>query len=199
MAANTTTTWVFNPPGAPHMGGAWERLVRSIKVAMAAVNSSGRKLDDEGLLTFIIEAESIVNSRPLTYMPLDFEEQEAITPNHFLLGCSNGVRQPVVATTDEVSALRNSWKQIQYQLDVFWQRWVREFLPTLTRRPKWFGDVKPIEVGDLVFVVDGTRRNGWIRVRVQEVHAGKDGRIRKVKWAHASVGLQLSSYRREKG
>ncbi|XP_058826986.1 uncharacterized protein LOC131686971 [Topomyia yanbarensis] len=63
---NTTTRWVFNPPGAPHMGGAWERLVRSIKVAMAAVNSSGRKLDDEGLLTLIVEAESIVNSRPLT-------------------------------------------------------------------------------------------------------------------------------------
>ncbi|XP_058817850.1 uncharacterized protein LOC131681156 [Topomyia yanbarensis] len=149
---NTTTRWVFNPPGAPHMGGSWERLMRSIKVAMAAVNSSGRKLDDEGLLTLIVEAESIVNSRPLTYMPLDSEEQEAITPNHFLLGSSNGVRQP---------------------------RWVREFLPTLTRRTKWFGDVKPIKVGDLVFVVDGTRRNGWIRGRVQEVHAGKDGRIRK--------------------
>lgn len=31
---NTNTKWSFNPPGAPHMGGVWERMVRAVKEAI---------------------------------------------------------------------------------------------------------------------------------------------------------------------
>ena len=37
-----------------------------------------------------MEIESIINSRPLTYVPITDENEEAITPNHILLGSSNG-------------------------------------------------------------------------------------------------------------
>ncbi|XP_065089395.1 uncharacterized protein LOC135710676 [Ochlerotatus camptorhynchus] len=77
---NTDTKWIFIPPGAPHMGGAWERMVRSIKTAMQIAYNNDRKLDDEGLETLVVEAEGIVNSRPLTYLPLDAEEGEATEP-----------------------------------------------------------------------------------------------------------------------
>ncbi|XP_062557391.1 uncharacterized protein LOC134222264 [Armigeres subalbatus] len=87
---NTTTKWLFIPPSAPHMGGSWERMVRSIKNAMTTMPQN-EKLDDEGLQTLIVEAEAVVNSRPLTYLPLDSAEQEALTPNHFILGSSTGV------------------------------------------------------------------------------------------------------------
>ncbi|XP_062558096.1 uncharacterized protein LOC134222969 [Armigeres subalbatus] len=89
---NANTKWFFNPPGTPHMGGSWERLVRSIKTALEIAYNNNRKLNEEGLETLVIEAEGIVNSRPLTYLPLDSDESEALTPNHFLLGSSNGVR-----------------------------------------------------------------------------------------------------------
>ncbi|XP_062700056.1 uncharacterized protein LOC134284792, partial [Aedes albopictus] len=55
---NANTKWNFIPPGAPHMGGAWERLVRSVKAAMGEAYSEG-KLDDEGLQTLVVEAESM--------------------------------------------------------------------------------------------------------------------------------------------
>lgn len=160
----------------------WEvhgRGVRSIKSAMLAANSADRKLDDESLITLLIEAEAIVNSRPLTYLPLNSEEGEALTPNHFLLGSSSGIRQPVTTLTDSAYALRDSWGLLQQQLDVFWRRWVREYLPTLTTRRKWFGEAKPVAVGDVVVIVEDGQRNGWRRGRVKEIVIAKDGRIRQ--------------------
>ncbi|XP_058840837.1 uncharacterized protein LOC131696307 [Topomyia yanbarensis] len=176
---NEDTKWNFIPPGAPHMGGAWERMVRSVKSAMEAAYKNDRKLDDEGLKTLVVEAEGIVNSRPLTYLPLDAAEGEALTPNHFLLGSSQGVRQPAINISDPAYAVKSSWNLIQHQLDIFWKRWVQEYLPMLTKRMKWFGEVTPVAVGDLVLVVDDTRRNGWLRGRVKEVVTAEDGRVRQ--------------------
>ncbi|XP_055643771.1 uncharacterized protein LOC129779977 [Toxorhynchites rutilus septentrionalis] len=176
---STTTKWIFIPPAAPHMGGAWERMVRSVKTAMITAYNNDRKLDEESLQTFVIEAESIVNSRPLTYLPLDSGESEALTPNHLLLGSSTGVRQPSILPTDSAAAIRNTWNQIQHQLDIFWRRWIREYLPTLTKRTKWFGDTRPLAVGDLVLVVDEAKRNSWERGRVLEIVTASDGRVRQ--------------------
>ncbi|XP_055523209.1 uncharacterized protein LOC129717358 [Wyeomyia smithii] len=82
---NANTQWHFNVPAAPHMGGPWERMVKSVKVAMKAVSDSTRHPSDEVLETIMLEAEAIVNSRPLTYVSLEAEDDEALTPNHFLL------------------------------------------------------------------------------------------------------------------
>ena len=70
------------------MGGVWERLVRSIKSAIGVLLESPRKPDDETLLTIPFEADGMVNSRPLTYAPLESSDDEALTPNHFLFGSS---------------------------------------------------------------------------------------------------------------
>ncbi|XP_055630813.1 uncharacterized protein LOC129771320 [Toxorhynchites rutilus septentrionalis] len=109
---SVSTRWTFIPPAAPHMGGAWERLVQSVKVAMGEAYSDG-KLDEEGFQTLVVEAEGIVNSRPLTYLPLDSEDSEALTPNHFLLGSSTGVKQLAVAIKDQVGFQRETWRKIQ--------------------------------------------------------------------------------------
>ncbi|XP_062710849.1 uncharacterized protein LOC134288933 [Aedes albopictus] len=175
---NTRTRWHFNPPSAPHMGGSWERMVRSVKAAMGVISEHPHHPSDEVLETVMLEAEAIVNSRPLTYVPLDDAEQEALTPNHFLLYCSSGIVQPRTPLVDKGTVLRDSWKLAGFLADEFWKRWVREYLPTLTKRTKWFEPVKPLEPGDLVIVVDENKRNGWIRGRVVEVGRGKDGQVR---------------------
>ena len=76
--------WTFNPPTGSHHGGAWKRLIRSIRKIL---NSTLRtqSLDEEGLNTVLCEVESILNSRPLTKESTDPKDLEALTPNHLLL------------------------------------------------------------------------------------------------------------------
>ena len=59
----------MNFPHASHMGGAWERMIRSARNALSSLLASQPcTLDDELLHTLLLEAEAIVNSRPLTYI-----------------------------------------------------------------------------------------------------------------------------------
>ncbi|XP_055615019.1 uncharacterized protein LOC129761325 [Toxorhynchites rutilus septentrionalis] len=50
---NAHTKWYFNVPAAPHMGGPWERMVRSVEVAMKAITESSRHPSDEVLETIL--------------------------------------------------------------------------------------------------------------------------------------------------
>jgi len=85
--------WKFIPPAAHHMGGSWERLVKLVKVALHSIMKE-RCPTDEVLQTFIVEAQHMVNSRPLTHVSIDPEERKEFSPNHFLLGSSSNVQRP---------------------------------------------------------------------------------------------------------
>ena len=52
--------WKYNPPSAPHQGGAWERMVRSCKRVFYAILGS-RKLTDEILNTTMCLVEDSLN------------------------------------------------------------------------------------------------------------------------------------------
>ena len=78
-------TWKFNPPGAPHHGGSWERLVRSVKRVLYDILGS-RRVTEEVLGTTLCLVEQALNSRPITPVSTDSRELEALTPNHFLPG-----------------------------------------------------------------------------------------------------------------
>ncbi|XP_055585084.1 uncharacterized protein LOC129737939 [Uranotaenia lowii] len=176
---NTDTQWHFNPPLSPHMGGVWERMVRSIKTAMEAIGNHPQHPNDEVLETVALEAEAIVNSRPLTYVPLDHTDAEALTPNHFLLYGEKGITQPSSIIESNPRVLRDSWRLTRTLTDLFWTRWIKEYLPTIARRTKWFETVKPLEAGDLVILVNKSNRNGWERGRILEVFKGTDGQVRQ--------------------
>ena len=175
---SAATAWHFNPPAAPHMGGIWERMVRSVKEAMKALDD-GRTLSDEVLSTTLAEAEDMINSRPLTYVPQESAEVEAITPNHFLRGSVTSADMAVDDSEDIPKALRDTYKRSQHLANQMWERWSKEYLPTINRRSKWYNETKPLQVNDLVFLADGKNRKSWIRGIVQEVLRGADGRVRQ--------------------
>ncbi|XP_058457230.1 uncharacterized protein LOC131434494 [Malaya genurostris] len=181
------TKWTFNPPATPHMGGAWERLVRSIKDALETLND-GRRMTDEILQTSIIEAEEMVNSRPLIYSSEQSSEAEALTPNNFLRGVSPNEPHATPPPVNAAEALRNSYKRSQQVAEDMWKRWIKEYIPSVNQRTKWFEESKPLKVGDLVYVVEGTNRRSWIRGIVEKPIVSSDGRIRQA-WVRTKSGV----------
>ena len=172
--------WVFNPPDAPHMGGAWERLIRSVKIALRAILNE-QAPSEEVLHTLLVEVEHSLNSRPLTYVSVDPRDEEALTPNHFLIGASSGE-----VKFDKFDAanvcVKKQWRLAQAFADAFWRRWLREYLPTLIERQKWRKDSSKPAVGDLVLITDyQAPRNMWKKGKIIEMYPGTDGTVRVAK------------------
>ncbi|XP_052749744.1 uncharacterized protein LOC128200404 [Galleria mellonella] len=170
--------WHFIAPNAPHMGGCWERMVRSVKTALR-VTLKETAPSDQVLSTLLAETEHFVNSRPLTYVPIDKDDDLPLTPNDFLMTKTNDMDHPL-STFDDGDILRRSWRHSQRLADLTWKRWVKEYLPTLTRRDKWFRqETRPLMTDDVVIVTDDQLpRNQWPKGRVTAVYPGKDGKVR---------------------
>ena len=106
--------WKFQPPAAPHFGGAHERLVRSVKRKLYRVleieNKTLRNLTEEVLRTLLFKITGLLNRRPLTYSISD-EDFRPITPNDLLYrpsqtrihqDCSTVLYYATVITTSNV-------------------------------------------------------------------------------------------------
>ena len=76
--------WSFNPPLASQMGGAWERMIRTIRKVLKGLLAN-QSMNDESCLTLMAEIEAIINSRTLIPIPFSDPSQEPLTPNHLLL------------------------------------------------------------------------------------------------------------------
>lgn len=119
-----------------------------------------------------------MNSRPLTYIQTDGEGLEALTPNHFLLGSSSGVK-PIGIMTDDPGVLKHDWKRQQLVMSIFWKRWTNEYLPEISRRTKWYDKVDPLKVGDVVAVINSDVPYSWQLGKVEHVIRSKDGNVRQ--------------------
>ena len=68
------------------------------------------------------------------------------------------------------------WRQIQYMANLFWHRWVREYLHLLPERQKWFDIKRNLQVGDIVLIVDSNvPRSSWSMGVVHKTIADSQG------------------------
>ena len=179
FATTKNIEWNFNPPKAPHMGGAWERLVRSVKQVMTGLVKD-QVLTDPQLYTLLTEAENILNSRPLTHISDDCNDMEALTPNHILLGLHRNWTS-FAGTDDRDITSRKNWRQVQALRATFWSRWTKEYLPSLTKRACWRNTTPNYKAGELVIVQDDDLKRGkWPLGRILEVKPGQDDVVRVV-------------------
>ena len=172
--------WHFMPPSASHMGGVWERMIRSVRDILKAIVKQ-QVLNDEALVTFMTEVEGILNSRPITAVSDDVRDPQALTPNHLLLLSPQGSFPPGVFTKDDCMGVRR-WRQIHYLANVFWKRWIKEYLPSLQIREKWQRPHRCVKPNDVVLVVDeNIPRAQWPLGLVVEVNKGRDNLVRSCK------------------
>ena len=170
----------MNVPHASHMGGVWERQIRTVRnVLTVLLDNHGTIVDDESLRTFMVEAEAIVNSRPLTTENPDHLEH--LTLNHLLTMRSKVILPPPGNFQGADTYSRKRWRRVEYLVNEFWYRWRNEFIQSLQVRQKWMRRRKNLKIGDVVIVKDiDTPRNRWKLARIVETYPENDGLVRKV-------------------
>ena len=131
--------FMLNVPHSSHMGGTWERMIRSVRNALEPLLlQAGSQLDDETLWTFLTEVECIINSRPLSVDNLcDAEAPEPLTPNHLLTMKPKWVLPPPGKFQRADMYCRRRWRRVQHLANEFWLRWRGEYLQMLQVRQKW--------------------------------------------------------------
>ena len=88
--------WRKNPLSGSHMGGVWKCQIRSAQaILLALMKQHGTSLNDESLVTLLVEVESIINSRPLTLETIsDMGSVGPLCPNNLLTMKTNVVLRP---------------------------------------------------------------------------------------------------------
>lgn len=106
----------LNAPVIPSAGGAWDRLVQSVKRSLTA-SLKEQSPRPETLYSLLIVCENVGNSRPLTHLP------DPLTPKHFLLRCSNSTQTPG-PFDPRLYSLRKQWRILQNLKNALWNRWM---------------------------------------------------------------------------
>jgi hypothetical protein len=129
-----------------------------------------------------------MNGRPITKVSDDQNDIEALTPNHLLMFQAGKSKLPIGVFYQDDQYQRR-WRHIQYLADVFWRRWIKEYLPMLQERHKWNHPSRNFCIGDIVLLVDTTvPRNAWPIGKVVQVYPGRDQLVRRVQ-VRAKSGL----------
>ncbi|XP_064641961.1 uncharacterized protein LOC135496530 [Lineus longissimus] len=182
----------MNPPAASHMGGIWERMIRSTRsILNGLLDQSKCQLNTSSLRTFLYESMAIINSRPLTVDNLgDPNSPLPLSPNNILTMKSSVIAPPPGEFVKEDIYARKRWRRVQWLSKQFWERWRNEYLLNLQARQKWQGERRNIEVGDVVLLKDqALSRCDWHMAIVEDVSKGNDGLARKTKIRLANTRL----------
>ncbi|GFW65019.1 integrase catalytic domain-containing protein [Trichonephila clavipes] len=108
-------SWKFIPPQVPWWGGFWERLIglgkRTLRKTLGKTS-----LNHEEVYTVLCDCESLINSRPLTYVTDDVEDLEPLTQAMFL----QDIREVGVPELDQIDEnklnKRLVYPEIEYKM-----------------------------------------------------------------------------------
>ena len=173
-------TWIFNrSANAPFQNGCSESLIRLVKRGI--LMSIGNNIISFGeLLTTFYEIANLVNERPIGVKPgNDLSLGTYLCPNDLILG-RNNIKVPD-GIYDESNNDFKRYKFINEIVTSFWNKWHRDFFPTLIVKQKWHVNVRNVKVGDIVLVKETNSFKGtWRLAEVIHTYFGSDDKVRNV-------------------
>ncbi|UYV67921.1 hypothetical protein LAZ67_5002505 [Cordylochernes scorpioides] len=156
------------------VGGFWERMIRMIKYLLRKILDH-RKLNYEQLETYLIEVESTINKRPLTYITENSDDLIPLTPAMFLQDRTTHFPDIEKITADTFRSRHRALQQIKRELR---QRFRKEYLGLLVQKGKE-GSGFNLRIGDIVLIGnDDQRRIDWPMAKIEELIPGRDEKIR---------------------
>jgi len=172
------------------MGGVYERLIGLTKQALK-ITLNRTKLSLKQLTTIVIEIETIINTRPLTFVSSEFSNIKIISPNDFLSlnpkqiftlnNFGNGEDAKFLSNSNSIV---ESWKKGVNLCSQFWKIWSKHYLQLLKERSK--GEIKQnprnnsfrVKVDDIVLIKNNSTRALWNYGKVAKLIKSHDGLIR---------------------
>ena len=180
--------WKFIAPRAPWQGGFYERMIKVVKNCLRKVLYRKRVSLDE-LKTVVVEIQSRVNNRPLTYIDSARDSPEPLTPSHLLYGRRIEAMPPLVFEDEsDPSYMDHNQMNEQFSLlsciiSEFEKFWRQNYIISL--RERHYGSNKAIEfnnlnVGDVVLVQVDSPRGSWPLGRIVQLRPDSEGVVRSV-------------------
>ncbi|UYV65068.1 hypothetical protein LAZ67_3003034, partial [Cordylochernes scorpioides] len=172
-------TWKFIPPGAPWWGGWWERLIGMMKQLLFRILGQ-TSLGYEELSTVMCDVESLMNTRPLTYLTEESEDLAPLTPSLFL----HEVREVGVPDLDLIDnqTLSRKYQYIKRVREDLRERFRIEYFGFLRQETRRLKTTIPLKVGDMVLIgQESLKRLHWPLARIIQLYPGKDGLVRVTK------------------
>ena len=100
----------------------------------------------------------MLNGRALTANSDDPNDLEPLTPAHLLMQRKIICLPPGVFEKTDI--YRKKWGQVQFLANLFWERWLKEYIPTLQQRDKWRRVLPNIKPDALVLLVNDNSPRG---------------------------------------
>uniref|UniRef100_A0A0A9WXB7 30S ribosomal protein S8 n=1 Tax=Lygus hesperus TaxID=30085 RepID=A0A0A9WXB7_LYGHE len=168
--------WRFNPPTAAWWGGWWERLIGMLKKILRKVLGRSR-LSLEELTTLVCNCESLMNSRPLTYLSEDPQDLVPLSPAMFLLDPRDNDVAEIGVIEEQGFETRIRYRQKLRK--ILQKRFRSEYLGKLVNFGKSKDETRLLKVGQVVLIgQEDIRRTDWPLARVEELIPGNDGNVR---------------------
>ncbi|KFD47724.1 hypothetical protein M513_11402 [Trichuris suis] len=162
----------FNPAGAPHWGGSWERMIQEIKKVLASTVESVAGIHEEAFRTLLVRVEGILNRRPIA-----FDENGLPVSPFDIVSPGNKETQGFLSEASTLEVLRQARQAAQR----FWKRWRVFYLPTLAV-DRVFGGQRSIQLkpSDQVLLREGSYPlvNSYTTGKIVEVFRSNDGYVR---------------------